>query len=140
MVIIDSCYSGGFIGKGGDIDEFSDRALKIFNEGIIKAFFSGQNRERDLLTADCYQVLTSCTSNQICFPINSDGNTMGAFTAALIKGCGYYNNDFPADLNSNGEITLEEAYFYVKDEISSWGIIQDVQVYPTNSTFVFAGY
>jgi len=140
VVIIDSCYSGGFIGKDGDGNLFSDKALKIFNEGIIKVFSSGQNRERDLLTADCYQVLTSCTSNQICFPINSDGNTMGAFTAALIKGCGYYNSDFPADLNSNGEITLEEAYLYVKEEISSWGLIQDVQVYPTNSTFVFAGY
>jgi len=65
---------------------------------------------------------------------------MGAFTAALIEGCGYYNSDFPADSNSNGEITLEEAYLYIKDEISSWGFIQDVQVYPINSTFVFAGY
>ena len=107
VVIIDSCYSGGFI---------------------------------SLFTADCYQVLTSCTSNQICFPINSGGNTMGAFTAALIGGCGYYYSDFPADSNSNGEVTLEEAYLYVKDEISSWGLTQDVQVYPINSTFVFAGY
>lgn len=138
VVIIDSCYSGGFIGKAGDRDEFSDKALKIFNEGIIKVFSSGQNRERDLLIADCYQVLTSCTSNQICFPINSDGNTMGAFTAALIEGCGY--SYFPADSNNNGEITLEEAYLYVKDKVSSWGIIQDVQIYPINSTFVFAGY
>jgi len=138
VVLIDSCYSGGFIGKGGDSDEFSDKALKIFNEGIIKIFSSGQNRERDLLTADCYQVLTSCTSNQICFPINSDGNTIGAFTAALIEGCGY--NYFPADSNDNGEITLEEAYLYVKNKVSSWGFIQDIQIYPTNSTFVFAGY
>ncbi|MBA7580176.1 hypothetical protein ES708_22067 [subsurface metagenome] len=138
VVIIDSCYSGGFIGKGGDTDEFSDRALKIFNEGIIKIFSSGQNRERDLLTAGCYQVLTSCTGNQICFPINSDGNTMGAFTAALLEGCSY--SYFTADSNNNGEITLEEAYLYVKNKVSSWGFIQDVQVYPTNSTFIFAGY
>lgn len=138
VVIIDSCYSGGFIGKNGDGDEFSDKALKIFNEGLIKIISSGQNRERDLLTADCYQVLTSCTSNQICFPINSDGNTMGEFTAALFEGCSY--SYFPADLNSNGEITLEEAYLYVKDKVSSWGFVQDVQVYPINSTFIFAGY
>ena len=138
VVIIDSCYSGGFIGKSEDSDEFSDKALKIFNEGTIKIFSSGQNRERDFLTADCYQVLTSCTSNQICFPINSDGNTIGAFTAALLEGCGY--NYFPADLDNNGKITLEEAYLYVKDKVSSLGFIQDVQVYPINSTFVFAGY
>jgi len=138
VVLIDSCYSGGFIGKGRDSDEFSDKAIKIFNEGIIKIFSSGQNRERESLTADCYQVLTSCTSNQICFPINFDGNIIGVFTAALLEGCG--SNYFPADSNGNGEITLEEAYLYVKDKVSSLGFTQNVQVYPINSTFVFAGY
>jgi len=56
----------------------------------------------------------------------------------LLEGCGY--NYFPADSNNNGEITLEEAYLYVKNRVSLWGFIQDVQVYPTNSTFIFAGY
>lgn len=143
VVIIDSCNSGGFIGKGGRSDEFSDKALKAFNEDIIKIFSSeqnGENRERDLLTADCYKVLTSCSYDQISDTINFEGNVIGAFTAALLGGCGYYNSDFPADLDDNGEITLEEAYLYVKDKISSWGFVQDVQVYPINSTFVFAGY
>jgi len=141
VVIIDSCYSGGFIGKNEDGDEFSDKALKIFNEGIIKIFSSGQNRERDLLTADCYKVLASCSYNQISNTINFGDNIIGAFTAALLEGCGY--NYFPADSDSNGKITLEEAYLYVKDKISSWGNLylnQDVQVYPTNSTFIFTEY
>ena len=138
VVIIDSCNSGGFIGEGGDRDEFSDKDLKAFNNDIVKVFFYKQNRERDLLTADCYKVLTSCSYNQISNTINFDGNTIGTFTAALLEGCGY--NCFPADSDNNGEISLEEAYLYVKDKISSWGFIQDVQVYPINSTFVFAGY
>ncbi len=142
VVIIDSCNSGGFIGKGEDKDEFSDKALKAFNEDIIKIFSSeqnGENRERDLLTADCYKVLTSCSYDQISETFCSfEGNTIGVFTAALLEGCGY--NYFPADSDNNGEITLEEAYLYIKDKISSWGFIQDVQVYPINSTFVFAGY
>lgn len=142
VVIIDSCNSGGFIGKGGDSDEFSDKALKAFNEDIIKIFSyeqNGENRERDLLTADCYKVLTSCSYNQISETFCSfEGNTIGVFTAALLEGCGY--DYFPADLDNDRKITLEEAYLYIKDKISSWGFIQDVQVYPINSTFVFAGY
>ncbi|MCK4241808.1 MAG: hypothetical protein KAX30_09315, partial [Candidatus Atribacteria bacterium] len=80
----------------------------------------------------------SCSYNQISDTINFEGNIIGAFTAALLEGCGY--DYFPADLDDSGEITLEEAYLYIKDKISSWGFIQDVQVYPINSTFVFAGY
>ena len=139
VVIIDSCNSGGFIGKGGDIYEFSDKDLKAFNNDIVKVFFSKQNRERDLLTADCYKVLTSCSYNQISHAFCSfEGNTIGAFTVALLEGCGY--NYFFADLDNNRKITLEEAYLYVKDKVSYSGFIQDVQVYPINSTFVFAGY
>jgi len=108
VVIIDSCFSGGFIGKGEDSDEFSDKVLKAFNEDIIKIFSSVQdkeNRERDLLTADCYKVLTSCRSNQISETVVIGENVLGAFTAALLGGCGYYNSDFSADLDDNGEIT-----------------------------------
>jgi len=139
VVIIDSCNSGGFIGKGGDIYEFSDKDLEAFNNNIVKVFFSKQNRERDLLTADCYKVLISCSYNQTSHAFCSfEGNTIGVFTVTLLEGCGY--NYFFADLDNNGKITLEEAYFYVKDKISSLEFIQDVQVYPINSTFVFAEY
>ena len=142
VVIIDSCNSGGFIGKGGDSDEFSDNALKAFNEDIIKIFSSeqnGENRERDLLTADCYKVLTSCSYDQISETFCSfEGNTIGVFTAALLEGCGY--NYFFADSDNNGKITLEEAYFYVKDKVFSLGFTQNVQVYPTNSNFIFTEY
>lgn len=142
VVIIDSCYSGGFIGKAGNRDEFPDKAFRSFNEDMIKIFSSEpnvENRERDLLTADCYKVLTSCSYNQISHAFCSfEGNTIGVFTVALLEGCGY--DYFPADLDDNGEITIEEAYLYVKDKISSLGFIQNVQVYPINSTFVFAGY
>lgn len=142
VVIIDACYSGGFIGKNGDTNEFSDKTIKTFNEDIIKIFSSkqkGENIEKDLLTADCYKVLTSCSYNQISHAFCSfEGNTIGVFTVALLEGCGY--NSFLADLDNNGKITLEEAYLYVKDKVSYPAFIQDVQVYPINSTFVFAGY
>lgn len=142
IIIIDTCYSGGFIGKSRDSNEFSDKTIKTFSEDIIKIFSSkqkGENIEKDLLTADCYKVLTSCSYDQISETFCSfEGNTIGVFTAALLEGCGY--NCFPADLDNDGEISLEEAYLYIKDKISSWGFIQDVQVYPTNSTFIFTEY
>lgn len=56
VVIIDSCYSGGFIGKGGDSDEFSDEALKIFNEGLVKIFYSGQDKK---IKKEIYSLLTA---------------------------------------------------------------------------------
>jgi len=142
VVIIDSCYSGGFIGKAGNRDEFPDKTLKAFNADIIKIISSEpkvEDRERDLLTADCYKVLTSCSYNQISHAFCSfEGNTIGVFTATLLEGCGY--DYFPADLDDNREITLEEAYHYVKDKISLMEFIQDVQVYPANSNFIFAEY
>ena len=87
------------MGKGGDSDEFSDETLKIFNEGIVKIFYSGQdekNRERDLLTADYYKVLTTRRSNQISETTVIGENVLGAFTSALLGGCSNNNSDFPA--------------------------------------------
>jgi len=136
VVVIDSCRSGGFIGKGKDEITISEEELIYFNDEVIDIF--SQTQSKSLLTTNQYKVLTSCSYNQISNTINFDGNTIGAFTAALLEGCDF--NGFPADLDNNGKITLKEAYLYVKDKVSSWGFIQDVQVYPINSTFVFAGY
>jgi len=92
VVIIDSCHSGGFIGKQIGEEEISTNP-QDFNDSVIDVFLS-----------------------------------------------------YLADGNSNGEITLHEAYAYTDEQVTiistmlndlnDWDIDQDTQVYPLNSDFI----
>jgi len=142
VVFLDSCHSGGFIGK--EIGEEVVSAYpEDFNRNVINVF---QSRD---LTGSQYQVLTSCLSSQTCVGLTpSEGNPFGLFSAVLCEGCGYnyYAHPYYADVNENGEITLDEAYDYtylwvntISEQLNAqygWDIEQDTQVYPNDSTFV----
>jgi len=77
-----------------------------------------------------------------------EGDSFGLFSGVLFEGCGYnyYTHPYFADGNSNGEITLHEAYTYTYETVNDiaadlndlygWDIEQDTQVYPLNSDFV----
>jgi hypothetical protein len=146
VVFLDSCHSGGFIGKGKE--KISQDDILNFNNDIINIF--SQNDFKKLLTSSEYQVLTSCHYYQTCLevpPIEEIAfDPFGIFTMALCAGCGYYGN-YPADINGNTQVTLQEAYLYVKnwlgllnELIEDIDITQDVQVYPYNSTFTIVEY
>jgi len=143
VVFLDSCHSGGFIGKEinqGDIEGYS----KNFNDDVINIFMT-----RDLTNSQ-YQVLTSCLSSQTSLElIPSEGDPWGLFSAVLCEGCGYnyYSHPYWADVNVNGGITLNEAYLYTDEQVDiiidilnappyEWGVDQDTQVYPENSNFI----
>ena len=134
VVFLDSCHSGGFIGKEinqGDIAGY----LKSFNDDVINIFLT-----RDLTNSQ-YQVLTACHSTQYSFEIIPIGyDPYGVFTDILCQGCGYdyYSHPYYADENANGEITLNEAYVYTNiiTDIYFESFDQDAQVYPENSDFV----
>jgi YD repeat-containing protein len=143
VVILDSCHSGGFIGKQIGEEEISTNAQE-FNDNVIDVFLS-----RDL-TSSQYKVLTSCLSSQTAIElIPSEGDPWGLFSDVLCEGCGYdyYSHPYCADENANGEITLDEAYDYTDEQVNiiidilnappyEWDIDQDTQVYPLNSDFV----
>jgi len=138
VVFLDSCYSGGFIGKGKEEIIVSREELKSFNDEVINAF--SQAQPKGLLTTNQYKVLTSCHYYQECWEIQpEEGDPFGVFTMALCEGCGYYGS-FPADTNLDNMVSLQEAYFYVKDWVFSYGVIQDVQIYPNKSTFTIVEY
>ena len=138
VVFLDSCYSGGFIGKAIDTTSPSKEKLESFNDGIINVFSQGQ--PKGLLTTNRYKVLTSCHYYQVCWEIQpEDGDPFGVFTMALCEGCGYSGN-YPADSNMDTIVSLQEAYLYVKDWVFSYRISQDVQIYPNNSTFTIMEY
>ena len=141
VVFLDSCYSGGFIGKAIDTTSSSKEILESFNDGVINIFSQAQPKE--LLTTNQYKVLTSCHYYQECMELSpvtpGDFDPFGVFTMALCEGCGYYGS-YPADTNLDTGVSLQEAYLYVKDWVFSYGIIQDVQIYPDNSTFTIVEY
>ena len=138
VVILDSCHSGGFIGKGREEAIVSQEELESFNNEVINIF--SQTQPKGLLTTDQYRVLTSCHYYQTCWEIYpEEGNPFGVFTMALCNGFGY-SSSCPADTNLDTKVSLQEAYLYVQNWVFSYGIIQDVQVYPNNSTFTIVEY
>lgn len=145
VVILDSCFSGGFIGKGFTArDTVSTDELRKFNESVIESFaFHDTLLAKGNLAAGEFKVIVSSSGNQKCLetlnhPI--DGNPYGYFSASLCEGCGYNNFTFPApaDSNTDSRITLNEIYQYISFSLSD--LQQDVQVYPQNSSFVFIEY
>jgi hypothetical protein len=148
VVFLDSCYSGGFIGKGVEEIQISKEELESFNDDVINAF--SQAQPKGLLTTNQYKVLTSCHYNQECTGLSpttpGDFDPFGVFTMALCEGCGYLGS-YPADTNLDTKVSLREAYLYIKLYVQNLSntypylnIDQDVQVYPNNSTFTVVEY
>jgi len=147
VVILDSCFSGGFIGKGkGKITNSKEETIS-FNDEIIDVFSQAQSK--GLLTTNQYKVLTSCHFYQSCMensPHWVDGNPYGYFTAALCTGCGYDDGNYYADSNNNTKVSLNEAFEYIEYivyllEASDIGDNrQDSQIYPSDSDFTIVEY
>ena len=148
VVFLDSCYSGGFIGKGREGIRVSRENLESFNDEVINIF--SQSQPKDLLTTNQYKVLISCHYYQQCMELSpvtpDDFDPFGVFTMALCAGCGYYGS-YPADTNLDTMVSLQEAYLYVKSYVAELdaqlpyiSITQDVQVYPDNSSFAIMEY
>lgn len=142
VILIDTCHSGGFIGKGKGEITISKEELTSFNDDIINVF--SQTQSKGLLTTNHYKVLTSCHYYQECMEISptvpSEFDPFGVFTMALCEGCGYSGN-YLADTNLDTIVSLQEAYLYIKDWVQYYfGDLQDVQVYPNNSTFTIVEY
>ena len=149
VVFLDSCHSGGFIGKEvGEMQISKKEELESFNDEVINVF--SQAEYKGLLTTNKYKVLTSCHYYQECMGLTpatpGDFDPFGVFTLALCDGCGYYGS-YPADINLDTRVSLQEAYLYVKNWITELDaqipyidITQEVQVYPYNSTFTIAEY
>ncbi len=148
VVFLDSCYSGGFIGKGVEEIQISKEELESFNDEVINAF--SQAQPKGLLTTNQYKVLTSCHYYQECMGLSpttpGDFDPFGVFTMALCEGCGYLGS-YPADTNLDTKVSLREAYLYIKLYVQNLSntypylnIDQDVQVYPNNSTFTVVEY
>jgi hypothetical protein len=148
VVFLDSCHSGGFIGKEGGEIQISKEELESFNDEVINVFSQAESKR--LLITNEYKVLTSCHYYQQCMELSpttpGDFEPFGVFTMALCEGCGYSGN-YPADTNFDTIVSLQEAYLYIRNWVAELdaqlpyiSITQDVQVYPNNSSFAIVEY
>ena len=148
VVFLDSCYSGGFIGKGPEEIQTSKEELESFNNQIVNIF--SQAEDKGLLATNQYKVLTACHYYQesmgLMPEIPGDFDPFGVFTMSLCEGCGY-SDSYPADTNLDTKVSLQEAYLYVKSYVAELdaqipyiSITQNVQVYPDNSSFAIVEY
>ncbi|GAH31435.1 unnamed protein product, partial [marine sediment metagenome] len=152
VVFLDSCYSGGFIGKGREEgNKTLEEKLISFNEDVINIFSFGESK--GLLTSNRYKVLTACRYSQESWEFEpetpGDFDPYGLFTSALCEGCGYdsFSSPYPADDNLDNKVSLHEAYMYIKSRVEELALLyvyseitQEVQVYPSDSDFAIVEY
>lgn len=134
IVIIDACYSGNFLNSGAALRSLPATAetapVEDFTASFIRAFSA---RKRGGLASEGYFVLTAASADEESYEALIDDSVMGLFTSCLVEGCGWNRADLPADDNANGVITLQEAYRYAVDALSTpW---QHAQVYPASCTW-----
>ena len=148
IVIIDSCHSGQMIGRSTDATaSVSKSELNEFNSKVVAAF-STQSRSTDNLANSGYYVITAAhsTEESINMGYDADGDGIldkhfGLFTYMLTQGSGWnmatnQARSLSADSDSNGEITLHEAYSYARYKALNSNPGQTAQVYPSNSSMV----
>ena len=148
IVIIDSCHSGQMIGRStSSTAAVSKSELNAFNSKVVSAF-SAQTRSADNLANSGYYVITAAHSTEESVNTGYDGNSdgiidkhFGLFTYMLTQGSGWNMGtntvrSLSADSDSNGEITLHEAYSYARYKALLSNPDQTAQVYPSNSSMV----
>lgn len=136
VVLLDCCFSGAMINRSLSSLE-SESALELFNADVIAQFKQTDNQSRALLNSSPYKVLTASSGNETASEGLYGGLYGGEFTTALVRGCGYESVTYPADTNSDKEISLNEAYIYSKAKVHE----SHVQVYPEgDSTFSLIAY
>lgn len=117
IVIIDCCYSGMMIGKSVDATDPS-----AFTGAFISGFSSFA--KSDNLATNGYVVMTACSKTQLSQTLSDGTVSFGAFTYGVCYGSGYdaWNQtslgSLPADTNSDGAVTLSEAYSKAKERVS----------------------
>lgn len=101
LLIVDACYSGALIGRG-----ISAQSLLPGSRAQ-----SPVSMETPFLADSSIHVLTSASGFESSWYYDSEGLTTGAvsyFASALSSGLGLYGKP-EADMNNNGEVTLEGA-------------------------------
>jgi hypothetical protein len=164
IVILDSCYSGMFISKGGVVT----KSLTSFDPGsfnsLVGSAFTGVQAKG--LTTSKYYVITACSKNEYSYNVSvSTGDSAGLATLFIAMGCGYdlldtgdttllcdgaYYNHGTGAGNGDGIGSIEEVFNYADVNVdymaaymaAYWNdpsITQDMQYFATDTSFPVVG-
>lgn len=149
IIVIDSCFSGGFIrtkeatsesvldtGNNDPSDivlaktSEDDFSTHVFLKCFVNEFIQMKKRDSE---SDRYFILTSAASDEKSFESLRKGFYMGNFTSFFVEGCGWdvsnqTSSIKSADVNDNGVITFEEAFRYTEENMLTHD--QHVQAWP----------
>jgi hypothetical protein len=131
VVLLDSCYSGGFVNRSITTEDELDEATEEFNENVINIFETADSNISRYVNTSTYKVITACAGDEYSWEGTLEGEKRGYFTYYYTKGCGYFNsyNVLPADDNTNTEITQTEIFNYTYDNIISIQFLSGGQYY-----------
>ncbi len=150
VVILDSCYSGMFIGKSTSAAASSE----TFNDVVMDAFAPAIKTKG--LTTSKYHVITACrkgeTSLSVGYNNGSSVTWVGLATYYLAKGAGYdllnptdttfYADKSPADsIATFGEVFAYADYYVdlFRATYSSYNVTQDMQYSTANTSYPLFG-
>ena len=147
IVIIDSCHSGQMIGRSGEASSVTNAELTAFNRQVVTTFSQQARGDYDLANSG-YYVITAAHSTEdratMGYDADNDGildKRFGLFTYSMCYGNGWNMatnaaRTLTADSDSDGVITLNEAYSYARYKAQQSNPNQTAQVYPANSNMV----
>lgn len=121
LLILDSCYSGGFVDTGSSID-VSPQNTNVSGTNDASVFFSALADANTLLAASCSAqadpsivTISACGSEELSYDAGKYQN--GAFTYFLMQSATH------ADSSGKGYVTATEAYAYAKKLLKySWDV------------------
>jgi len=113
VVILDSCFSGGFLKAGGETVKTMDLPRVFLRDGFSKDLYKPG-----------YVVLTACDEEETSMETSALKN--GVFTYYLVEGMG---PGLPADTDSDYLVSAEEAFAYADPRATAYYPGQDGQIY-----------
>ncbi len=135
VLILDSCNSGGFIGKSA-LDGSSSATptttgaySRDFVETVMREFKTEASSPNYLIGNE-YKVLAASSENE--FSYEDKLEKLGKFTKILAEAAGK-DGDLKADANGDNKASLEELYDYLDKNVI---YTSHIQAYPRQDSFV----
>ncbi len=114
-IFIDSCYSGGIIGKNlTNVKNGITKTARVYTgaQGYNPSFKGTFNPKsaKNVETLPNLVCVTASSGSEVSWEMSSIGN--GVFTYYYTEGLGFSSTAGPADTNGNGSVSAEELYYY----------------------------
>ncbi len=120
ILILDTCYSGGFVTDTGTLDT-SPQTYGVYDEGTGGSALLAALGSYSELLASAFQsydpytpfVVTAAGSEELSWESSFGGEENGVFTRYFVQAAS------SGDLDGNGVVTLQEAYRYAAEKVEA---------------------